>query len=302
MSNFPIIWRFIAVGFFWGSGFVWSDIALDSVSWQFATWTRGMVGALTLALVVLVTRPRDSEGRVLPREWKTWWHFGVVGILLAALPNALWSIGQLEVPASIASIYNATIALATALVATLVFRIERLSRLTWFGVAVGLIGVIVVIGPWNSDASGGSWPYQLACFGGVISVAMAFTYQRRFLSEVRIQPTVAAFLITLGAAAVSVVMSPFWLQGPIEPAPEAWISLIILGSCIGGFAYIWNTRVIDAWGATGASTVTYLTPLVGVSMGVLVRGDSLSWNAPLGALIVIAGIAVTQRGRSAQLT
>lgn len=47
-------------------------------------------------------------------------------------------------------------------------------------------------------------------------------------------------------------------------------------------------------GATGASMVTYLTPLVGGSMGVMLRGDSLTWNAPLGGLIVIAGIALSQ--------
>lgn len=294
MSRTSVLWRFVAIGFLWGSGFVWSDIALDSVSWQFAAWSRGLIGAATLALIVLITRPRGEDGRVLPREWKTWWHFGVVGVLLAAVPNTLWTIGQLEVPASVASIYNATIPIATALVATWVFRIERLSARTWLGIAVGLAGVVLVIGPWNSADAAGALPSQLACFGAVVSVGFAFTYQRKYLSESTIHPTTAALLITIGGASVSIVMTPWWSVGGEHATPEAWASLVVLGAFIGGFAYIWNTTVVREWGATGASMVTYLTPLVGVSMGVLLRGDALGWNAPVGGLVVIAGIALSQ--------
>ena len=296
MSRGSVLWRFIAIGFFWGSGFVWSDIALDSMSWQFAAWSRGLVGVATLALIVLITRPKDASGRVLPREWKTWWHFGVVGVLLAAVPNALWTVGQLQVSASVASIYNATIPIATALVATLIFRIERPSGRAWLGILVGLAGVVLVIAPWNASASSAALPYQLACFGAVISVAFAFVYQRHFLAETDIHPTTAALLITVGGAAISVVMTTWWFQPPAAAPAEAWLSLIVLGAFIGGFAYIWNTTVVQEWGATGASMVTYLTPLVGVSMGVVLRGDSLSWNAPLGGLVVIAGIALSQSG------
>lgn len=61
-----------------------------------------------------------------------------------------------------------------------------------------------------------------------------------------------------------------------------------------GLAYVWNTNVVSSWGATNASAVTYLTPVVGVVLGIVVLGEGLSWNEPLGALIVIAGIAVSQ--------
>lgn len=293
-GNLPIIWRFIAIGFFWGSGFVWSDIALQSTSWQFATWSRGLIGAATLGLLVLVMKLRDPQQQVLPRSWKTWWHFGVVGVLLAALPNAFWSFGQLGVSASTASIYNSTIPIFTAIIAGLVFRVDRLGLANWLGILIGVSGVIVVIAPWNAAPSDNVLANQLACFAAVLSVAVAFAYQRRFLSESTVPPLTAAFIITLGGAAVSVIMTPWWLPAMGTPAPEAWLSLLILGACIGGLAYVWNIRVIEAWGATGASMVTYLTPLVGVSMGVLLLGDELSWNQPIGGLIVIAGIMVSQ--------
>jgi drug/metabolite transporter (DMT)-like permease len=60
-------------------------------------------------------------------------------------------------------------------------------------------------------------------------------------------------------------------------------------------AYVWNTNVVSAWGATTASAVTYATPVVGVLLGILILGEHLSWNQPLGALLVIAGIVLTRR-------
>lgn len=292
-QNWPIVWRFIAIGVIWGSGFVWADIALGGLSWQLLTWSRALIAVLALAVIVALQRPRMPQGNVLPRSWHTWLHFGVVGVLLAAVPNAFWALGQLGVSASLASIYNATIPLATALMAGLVFRVDRLGRRQWLGVLLGVIGVLVVVAPWEGDLGGGLWN-QLSCGVAVFSVASAFAYQRKFLAETPMHPTTAALLITVGAAAVSLLMTPFWLVGPVSTDPMVWAGVLWLAVLGGGFAYIWNTRVIQAWGATGASMVTYLSPLVGITLGVLVLGDSLSWHAPVGGAVVIAGIAVSQ--------
>jgi drug/metabolite transporter (DMT)-like permease len=54
-------------------------------------------------------------------------------------------------------------------------------------------------------------------------------------------------------------------------------------------------NVLRAWGPTATSGVTYVTPVVGVALGILVLGEHLSWNEPVGALIVIAGILLTQQ-------
>lgn len=300
-SNFSIVWRFLAIAFFWGSGFVWAGIALQSTTWEFMTWVRGLIGLATLGLILLVSKLRNRDQRILPRSFKTWWHFGVVGVLLAAIPNALWAIGQLGVTASTASIFNSTIPIFTAILAGLVFRVDRLTAKNWLGIAIGLAGVVVVIGPWNAAAFAGSLPNQIACLVAVLSVATAFAYQRKFLSESEVAPMTAAFLITVGGAVVSLVATPWWMPAVESPTPQAWLCLLVLGSCIGGFAYVWNIRVIEAWGATGASMVTYLTPLVGVTLGVLILGDSLDWNQPLGGLVVIAGILVSQSKRRATI-
>ncbi|WP_326641195.1 DMT family transporter [Streptosporangium sp. NBC_01755] len=89
-------------------------------------------------------------------------------------------------------------------------------------------------------------------------------------------------------------LSPLLATGPVHldlPVVASMAALGILGT---GLAYIWNTTVIARWGATAASTVTYLTPLVGVVLGVLVLGEALTWNQPLGAVVVVVGIMTGQ--------
>jgi threonine/homoserine efflux transporter RhtA len=71
-------------------------------------------------------------------------------------------------------------------------------------------------------------------------------------------------------------------------------SMVVLGGIGTGIAYIWNTRIIRTWGATLASTVTYVTPVVGVTLGVLVLHETLHWNEPVGAALVILGILTSQ--------
>ncbi len=82
-----------------------------------------------------------------------------------------------------------------------------------------------------------------------------------------------------------------------EVTLDFWIvaSLLILGVVGTGFAYLWNIAVLRAWGPTATSTVTYVTPVVGVILGVLVLGERLSWNEPVGDLIVFVGILLAQK-------
>ena len=63
-----------------------------------------------------------------------------------------------------------------------------------------------------------------------------------------------------------------------------------------GLAYVWNFRIIARWGATAASTVAYITPLVGVALGALVLHEEVGWNQLVGAAIVIGGIILAQSG------
>jgi drug/metabolite transporter (DMT)-like permease len=70
------------------------------------------------------------------------------------------------------------------------------------------------------------------------------------------------------------------------------LTLGILGS---GFAYIWNFKIMEAAGSAIASTVTYVTPVVAVIVGIIFLGEGVTWYEPVGGLIVLLGAAIGQQ-------
>jgi drug/metabolite transporter (DMT)-like permease len=72
------------------------------------------------------------------------------------------------------------------------------------------------------------------------------------------------------------------------------ISIVALGVFGSGFAYLWNFRIMEEAGSAIASSVTYLTPVVAVIVGILFLSEKVTWNEPVGALVVLLGAAIAQ--------
>ena len=88
------------------------------------------------------------------------------------------------------------------------------------------------------------------------------------------------------------------MQAPHLTA-ESVAALAVLGIIGTGFAYVLNYQIIASEGATVASTVTYLLPVVAIVLGVLVLGESITVSALAGITLVLAGVALTRRPRRA---
>ena len=91
------------------------------------------------------------------------------------------------------------------------------------------------------------------------------------------------------------VLTPFAGRGEVPLSWRVVLSMLALGAPGTGMAYVWNTNVVSAWGPTNASSVTYLTPVVGVVFGVIFLGEHMTWSEPIGAVLVVLGIVVSQR-------
>jgi drug/metabolite transporter (DMT)-like permease len=281
--------QFIAMGLIWGASFLFMKVGLEGVGPGQVVWARLVFGALTLGIIALITRSR------LPREPIVWLHFTVVAITYCVIPYLLFAWAEQYVSSSLASIYNAVTPITTAILVTLAFRVEKLNRDQVLGVLVGVVGVVVVVGPWQVAALTGSLWGQLACLGAVTCYGFSFGYIRKFISHRQISATSTAVMNIGIAAVIMLVLTPVIAVGPITFSWPVLLSLLALGALGTGVVYIWNMNVLRAWGPTAASGVTYVTPVVGVALGILVLHETLSWNEPVGALIVLAGILLTQQ-------
>ena len=95
----------------------------------------------------------------------------------------------------------------------------------------------------------------------------------------------------------SATLLPFYLYDGIakdEYRIAPVLSMIALGVFGSGFAYLWNFRVMEIAGSAISSSVTYLTPVVAVVVGVIFLSEKISWNEPIGALVVLLGAAIAQ--------
>ena len=280
--------QFLLTGIIWGSSFLFMKVALVGLSPAQVAWSRLILGALTLGLFVVLRR--DS----LPRRLAVWGHMTVLAISFCVVPFLLFSWAQQYVTSGLASIYNATTPIMTAVMAGLLFRVERLKPVQIAGILVGILGVMVIIAPWQGLDLSQSLIAQFAILGATACYGFSLAYMRRFVADSGMSALVFSFLNIGIAAAIMVVLTPAIALTPV--ALDPWIvgSILLLG-CLGtGVAYIWNQNTLRAWGPTRASTVTYITPVVGVALGILVLGERISWNEPVGAIVVFLGILLAQ--------
>jgi drug/metabolite transporter (DMT)-like permease len=290
-SSRTTLWAFLALSCVWGASFLFIKVGLDGLSPAQVVLGRILFGAIALAVIMTVTRRR------WPRDRRVWGHMLVVGIFFCAVPFTLFAWAEQYVPSSLASIYNATTPIMTLLLTPLVLRSERLDRVRTAGLLVGILGVVVLTGPWQLFGSadlGSAVPAQLACLGATASYGFAGLYLRRFVSGLPYDSITLSSVQLAMASAVVLLLAPWDARGPVSLNLPVVLSIVALGVVGTGIAYVWYTRVMRDWGAARASTVTYLAPVVGVLLGVLVLGESVHWYEPVGGAVVIAGILVSQ--------
>lgn len=288
-SNLGLALRFAFLALAWGCSFLFIKVALEGLSPSQVVLGRVVVGALTLGLVVWV-------GKVpLPRGLVVWGHLLILGSFLCVVPFTLFAAAETMISSGLASIYNATTPLLTALVAILALPDERLTRRAAGGLALGFLGVLVVVGlPAGESTGGGELIGQLMCLGATACYGMGFVWIRRFISPLGLPAASVAFVQVGLGAVVALVLAPFTALQPVVLELPVVLSVLALGAVSTGLAYIWNTEIVSGWGATSASSVTYLTPVVGVLAGVLVLGETFSWNQPLGGALVVLGVVLTK--------
>ena len=193
----------------------------------------------------------------------------------------------------LAGIINATTPLATLIVMLLAFRQEKIKAEQVYGLIVGGIGVLVVLGIWNGIGEN-QLTGVIALLAAVTCYGISFPFTKKNIIPLGLKPEALATTQLITAAAT---LLPFYLYDGIaedmyRPGPVfAMIALGVFGS---GFAYIWNFKIIAAAGSSIASSVTYLTPVVAVIVGWLFLGEKITWHEPAGALLVIIGAAWSQ--------
>lgn len=279
--------RLGALAAIWGMSFLFIKVGDEALAPLQVALGRLLFGTAVLILILAVRRIALPKGR------RVWLHLAVAAALLNAIPFSLFAYGELHTTSVLAGIWNAATPLFVAPVAIVMLPGERLSRSRLGGLLLGFSGVLVVLGIWEGT-TGGTALGNLLCIGATISYGFGFPYTRKYLTG---RPesilALAAGQLICGTIELAIV-TPFFTHMPGTVPFKVLASIFVLGALGTGVAYILNYGLIREAGATAASTVGYLVPLFSTAAGVLVLSEPLTWYEPVGALVVILGVAVSQ--------
>lgn len=283
--------RLVILAFIWGWSFLFIKVAVEGMPPSAVAWTRITLGAVVLHVILR----RQGLSLVTDRLFVR--HFAVVALAGSAVPFTLLAWGEQRITSALTAVLNASTPLFTALIAGL-SRQERLRPVQLVGLAVGLVGVAVAAGFATSDLQGSSLTGALAAIGAGLGYGISMTYTRRHLTGI---PPLAAAAGQLTAGAV--ILAPLALTATtidgLSLTPSRVASVVLLGAVGTGLAYLLLYGAIGELGATKASLVTYLIPVVAVVVGVVVLSEPFEWRLVIGGGVTVAGIAlVTTRRRA----
>jgi drug/metabolite transporter (DMT)-like permease len=258
---------------------------VDAVSPAVMVSARFGMGALALGAILAV------RGGRLPAPGRIWLHLAVMSIFVNVTPFLLIAWGSQTADSALAAVLNGTTPLFTLLFAAVVFRSEAFTPARVGGVVLGFTGVITLTGNAFRDLGSAASLGELALLLSSVCYGFGFAYARQFvrgnpLSNVTAQLIIGAAITTPIAVATGWVRTESLHTGNIA----AWVILGILGT---GIAYLFYYSLIGQIGATRASLVTYITPIVGLILGWLVLSENLGLAGILGMLLIIAGVAIS---------
>jgi drug/metabolite transporter (DMT)-like permease len=283
-------WRaqFVLLAAIWGSSFLFIKVLGEHWTAPWVALGRVALGAATLMTITLIRRERVHFD-----DRRVWLHLTVVGVLYNVIPFTLFAFGEQHTSSIVAGLWNATTPLWVLVAVLLVFDEERLSRARAAGMLVGFAGVLLVLGPWRGLGHG-ALIGNLACAGAGFSYGISWPYTRRYLAGRRDSALALSAGQLLCATVILVAIVPFSSAPTTHIGLKGLGSLLALGMLGTGVAYLLNYSIIRAAGAAVGSTVTYLIPVFSTVLGALVLHEPLSWNQPVGAVVLITGIAVAQ--------
>jgi drug/metabolite transporter (DMT)-like permease len=272
---------FAATSVIWGSSFPFIRVAVAHMPPPAVVFGRTLLGAAFL--VPLAARSRASRGARGVRRVIV--PVTIVTLLDMAAPTLLTAWGEQRVSSSVAGILTATDPLFTAVLALWLIKSEVPGRRQLAGLVIGFAGVVALLG---IDLRGNAM--ELAGAGAVLLSALGYAgaalLYRRWLAD---EPTLVVTALMTAISSVAFLPAAVLDLPPHVPPVSSMLALAALGIVNTGVAYWLFYLLIDEAGAATASVITYVMPVVALSLGVGLLGEQLTIGAIAGLILIAVG-------------
>lgn len=272
----------------WGSAFAVLKIAVHDIPPAWNTVLRLLVASITLGLICAARGERLP--RLLPRPNIAWAWYSAFGLIGLAAPFFLFAYAAQGLPSAINAICNGSSPLFTAALAHLMLADDRLDLKRGAGVALGFVGLVVLV--WPRMTHGGA--VEALALGAAIVGGLLYAASNIITRKAPPLSSTASALLMVLTGLVFAVVGAF-ATTPLPPVPpfKALLAVTALGvfsTALGSVGYVW---LVQRRGPVFMSMSMYLAPLWATLVGVVLMGERLGWTTFAALGLILAGVGLT---------
>jgi drug/metabolite transporter (DMT)-like permease len=268
----------------WGGSFLLIKIADETIPPLTFTMSRMAIGA---TLLYLYLRMRGDD---MPRMGRSWIPFGVMGIFGTLLPVLLLAYSEESISSGFAAVLLSIVPVITVVLAHF-FGDESLTTAKVIGIAVGLMGAVIVLSPGLMGGVEATIMASMLVLVVALSRASSNVYAREHLSHIAPAKTAAGMMII--ATAITLPLA-FLIENPVavKPSTAGIIAVIVSGIFCSAIGYLLLYWLIANRGATFASLIEYIMPVAAVFFSVVFMGAVIQLTTIVGLIILMLCIAI----------
>ncbi|MGA8003180.1 MAG: EamA family transporter [Pseudolabrys sp.] len=273
----------LALATLWGASYTFIKVGVETIPPVTLIAARTLIAGGLLLVVI------RSRGLRLPKDAATWRRFLFQACLNSVVPFTLIAWAERTVDAGLATILNSTSPIFAFLLTAVMTRHEMVTPRKLFGVFAGIAGTCLIIGVQALDGLGRELWAQLAIVAATICYAGAAIFGRTFKTLDPIMP--AAGSLICGAAIlvpVSFAVDQPWMLAPSRQSVLALLGLSVFSTAL---AFVIYFRLVQTLGSVGTTSQSYLRVPIGVAIGAIFLGETLTSTAGAGLACVIIGVA-----------
>lgn len=273
----------LALAALWGGSYTFIKLGVATIP------PITLIAARTAIAGLLLLAIMHARGLRLPRDAATWRRFLFQACLNSVIPWTLIAWAERSLDAGLATILNSTSPVFTFFLTLAIARHETPTFRKLFGVVAGIAGICLIVGVQALSGLGEQLVAQLATVAATVCYAGAAIFSRGFRDLDPMAPAAGSLLA--GAAILvpmSLVVDQPWTLAPSMSSGLALLGLAVFSTAI---AFVIYFRLIQTLGSVGTTAQAYLRVPIGVALGVLFLGESLSPTAWIGLGCVVIGVA-----------
>jgi len=272
----------------WSSSYAVIKIGLLGMGPMTLVSGRMMIGSCALLFVL------KARSLSLPANRSSWISFFISGMLGSAIPFFLVSYGEAHVASGLAAILMGIAPVATVLLAPLVIADEHLTWHSVAGIALGIVGLTILVGSSVLLGIGEHIRGQISILAAAMCYALTTLYVRRYVTLP--PPIMAAGSTLVGAIVISGMALIF--EDPMSTMTSnasAIVAMIYLGLFPTALATMIYFHLIPVLGASRMSQINFIVPVLGALLGVIFLAEALRPTTLVALLIILMAIYLVIR-------